>query len=324
MKIFCSVSVLVAALMTLAIAPLPASAAGENRAWKKESNSVALLQNAQVVWQFNFGTNASKPFFHPVALPGGPLLTWDHTPDHPWHHGLWFSWKFINGVNYWEEDRVTGLAEGRTDWREPRIETRPDFSARIVMEIDYHPATHGQSVLTEHRVIEVSPPDDDGAYRQNWTMCFTAGNEDVLLDRTPLPGEPDGQPWGGYAGLSVRFAAGITNAQAIITTAREPVKFTDGMYRGTAMAMDYAGLFDGYEAGIAMLDCVSNLNNPSPWYAINGSPMHYFSPAVLCYHPHTIKAGRQMTLRYQVIVHPGRWTEAQLSQASEHYTTIKP
>ena len=322
MKIFFSVSVLVAALMALATAPLPASAAGENRAWKKESNSVALLQNAQVVWQFNFGTNASKPFFHPLALPRGPVLTWNQPTDHPWHHGLWFSWKYLNGVNYWEEDRQTGLAQGQTTWREPRIETRPDFSARIVMEIDYHPATNGQSVLTEHRVIAVFPPDRDGAYRQDWTMCFTAGNEDVLLDRTPLPGEIGGQSWGGYAGLSVRLAAAIKDPQAI--TSRGPVIFTNDTYRGTAAAVDYTGSFNGSEAGLAILDYPANLNSPSPWYAINGHPMHYFSPAVLCYHPHTIQAGRQMTLRYQVIVHPGRWTEAQLRQASEHYTTIKP
>ena len=327
MIFFFNVPVLAAALMVLDIAPVPALAANEGLAWKQEGGSVALLQEARVVWQFNYEPSASKPFFHPVALPGGPVLTWNHTPDHPWHHGLWFSWKFINGVNYWEEDRRTGLAQGRTDWREPQIETRPDFSAQIVMEINYHPATNSQSVLTEHRVIEVSPPDNNGTYRQDWTMIFTAGNEDVRLDRTPLPGEPGGQPYGGYAGLSVRLAPGITNVQTITTTAIEPVKFTDIYYRGTAAAMDYTGLFEGREAGFAILDCSSNLNSPSPWYAINGNlmhnPMHYFSPAVISHHPHSIKAGGRLILRYRVIVHPGRWSAAQLRQASEQYSTIK-
>lgn len=330
MKSSFPISVLTAALTALSIAPFPVMAAGEVLAWKRENGSVALIQNAQVVWQFNFGTNAApganaiKPFFHPVALPGGPVLTWNQPPDHPWHHGLWFSWKFINGVNYWEGDRKTGRAQGLTSWTGPQIETRPDFSAHIDMDIRYHPATNATSVLTEHRVIEISPPGKDGAYRQDWTMIFTAGSEDVLLDRTPLPGEPGGQPYGGYAGLSVRLAAGITNAQAITTTAREPVRFTDEMYRGAATAMDYTGVFEDREAGIAILDCVSNLNSPSPWYAINGNPMHYFSPAVICHHPHTVKAGQQLILRYQVIVHPGRWSAEQLGQASKHFPTFKP
>ena len=305
-----------AAVLTLGIVPLAASAADNGLAWKREEGSVALLLDAQAVWQFNFGANASKPFFHPVALPGGPVMTWNHTPDHPWHHGLWFSWKLINGVNYWEEDPATGLSDGRTEWRNPQIETRPDCSARIAMEINYHPAPHAQSILTEQRVIEVSAPDKEGNYHQDWTMTFTAGSEEVQLDRTPPPGEPEGVSWGGYAGLSVRLASGITHVQAITTLAAEPVKFTDGCYRGAAAAMDYSGLFEGREAGFAIVDCESNLNSPSPWYAINTEPMHYFSPAVICQHPRTIKAGGQLILRYRVIVHPGRWSAEQLRQAS--------
>ena len=290
--------------------------------WKRKEGSFALLQKEQIVWQFNFGTNATKPFFHPVALPGGPVLTWDKPADHRWHRALWFSWKFINGVNYWEEDPKTGKAQGRTSWREPQIETRPDFSARIVTDVSYQPDSNGPVVLTEHRVIDVSPPDNDGVYRQDWTMAFTAGIEDVKLDRTPLPGEPDGKLWGGYAGLSVRFAPEIRDPQAIST--RETANFTGGRYRGTAEAMDYSGSFDGRLAGIAILDFTANLNSPSPWYVINDGPMHFFTPAVICYKPHTIKAGQSMTLRYQVIVHPGRWSAEQLQQVSGRYTTARP
>jgi hypothetical protein len=175
--------------------------------WKREAGALALLHNGQVVWQFNFGANATKPFFHPVAPPGGPVLTLDRPPDHPWHRALWFSWKFINGVNYWEENPKTGVAQGQTAWREPRIETRPDFSARIVVDLNYRPA-NGQLVLTEHRVVEISPPDNDDTFHQNWTMTFTAADKDVVLDRTPLPGEPGGQPWGGLRGFVRSFRKG--------------------------------------------------------------------------------------------------------------------
>lgn len=321
MKSILHFACLVAASAGLSLLPLPAAAAAGTLTWKRDAGTVALLQNAQVVWQFNFGTNATKPFFHPVALPNGPVLTWNQPADHPWHHGLWFSWKFINGINYWEEDPKTGLANGQTSWREPELETRPDFSARIQMDLNYRPATNGPEVLTEHRVIEISRPDDAGVYHQDWSMIFAAGSEDVRLERTPLAGEPGGQSWGGYAGLSVRLAAGITEPQALTT--REPVQFINGNYRGTAAAMDYTGSFEGHEAGLAILDCAKNLNSPSPWYAISGNPMHYFSPAVLCYQPHTLKAGQPLSLRYRVIVHPGRWTATQLHQASEHFAAEK-
>lgn len=299
---------------------LPARA--ETLAWKQDADSVGLQQDGQMLWQFHFGTHASKPYFHPVAVPGGPVLTGDQPPDHPWHHGLWFSWKFINGVNYWEEDPRTGLAEGRTTWRVPRIQTQPDYSARLELDLEYRPATNLPTALTEHRVISISRPKADGTYHLDWDQVFAAGATAVRLERTPLPGEPGGQPWGGYAGLSMRFAPDISAAQALTT--REVVVFTNGTYRGTSSAMEYSGSFGGQEAGMAMLDSPANPGRPSPWYAINGNPLHYFSPAVLCFQPYTLEAGQRLALHYRVIVHPGRWTRELLAAAVERYQPNKP
>jgi hypothetical protein len=118
------------------------------------------MQKGQPVWQFNFGSNATKPFFHPVALPGGPVLTWDQPGDHPWHRALWFSWKFINGINYWEEDPKTGVSAGRTRWSEPQIETRRDFSARI--HLPGFPCMGGE--LTFFRSARASRKPSGGVY----------------------------------------------------------------------------------------------------------------------------------------------------------------
>ena len=61
-------------------------------------------------------------------------------------------------------------------------------------------------------MIDVSPPQADGAYCLDWTMVFTALTE-VVLDRTPLPSEPGGKVWGGYAGLSARLSTELTDEQ---------------------------------------------------------------------------------------------------------------
>jgi hypothetical protein len=311
-----------AAMMLLApVAKPPSARAASPLAWSRKAGCLALVQAGQVVWQFNYGTNATKPCFHPVAVPGGPVLTWDSPPDHPWHHALWFSWKFIGGVNYWEPDPKTRRSPGLTEWSEPQIHAAPDFSARIVMDLTYRP-TNGQPVLTEHRVIAISPPDKDNTYYQDWILTFTAAGADVVFDRTPLPGEPGGQPWGGYAGLSVRFAKEIKDAHAI--TPEGPVEFADGRYRGKAAAMDYTGVFAGREAGVAILDSAANLNSPSPWYAINDTTMRYFSPAVIQEGPHTLKSTQSFTLRYRVVVHPGRWSAEQLREAGNRYALRPP
>jgi len=314
-----------AILLALAIGALrstaPAAEPASAFTWKSSPGSVALQRGPQTVWQFNFGTNATKPFFHPVAPVNGPELTWDRPPDHLWHHALWFSWKFINAVNYWEENPKSGVADGRTKWEKPKIETHPDGSARISLELSYHPTTNSQPVLIEHRVIEISAPGKDGSFHQDWTMTFTAGTQDVLLDRTPLPNEPNGKPYGGYAGLSARLASNIVD-RTVVTT-EGPVDLTGGRYRGKAMAADYSGKFASQEAGIAMIDSPSNTNSPSPWYVISDRTMSYFSPAVLCYQPLPLRAGASFTLRYRVVVHPGRWDAVRLRDEAKLFS-VKP
>jgi len=274
--------------------------------WRHDDKrTVALLRGETVVWQFCFASDQKKPYFHPVALTDGIVLTWNSPPDHPWHHALWFAWKYLNGVNYWERDRRTGQPEGRTEWHDVKVVTRPDHSASLSMDLNYR--THDEPpVLTEKRTIEVSAPDNDSVYRFDWTSAFTAGSEDVVFDRTPLPDEPGGKAFGGYAGLSVRFAKALEERQAATTAG--PAEFSQqSRHRSKAPAMDYNGTINGQPVGIAICDHPDNLNQPTPWYAIRSKSMSYFSPAVICYGPYTLPAGKSFTLRYRVIVHPGRW-----------------
>lgn len=282
-------------------------------AWDSQpGKSIALRRGDAIIWQFRYGPDQPKPHFHPVALPDGRVVTWDRPPDHVWHHGLWFSWKFIQGVNYWEPDAATGKVPGRTEWRNVEFTTRPDLSARIEMDLSYR-ADDGPAVLAEKRAIAISAPDAHGTYHFDWTSAFTAGAKDVILDRTPLEGEPGGQPWGGYAGLSIRLAEGLKDRRA--DTTEGPLEFNeDSRSRSRARALDYHGLIGGKPVGVAICDHPDNLKHPSPWYVIRDDPMSYFSPAVLCYGPHTLPAGQSFTLRYRVIIHEGRWDSKRLER----------
>ncbi len=286
--------------------------------WKTTPGSVALERGGRTVWQFNYDTKAvGKPHFHPLRLPGGPTLTWQRPADHPWHYGHWFSWKYLNRVNYWEENRKTGLSPGATRVSQVEVETRPDHSARMTMNLTYAPPDH-KAVLTEKRILEVSPPATDGTYHIDWTMTFTAGPDDVVLDRTPLLNEPGGKVYGGYAGLSIRLARGVTERRAVVSTGK-PVTFKRSRHRCRASALDMSGILDGHTAGLAVLDHPDNLNAPSPWYVNRSKVMTFFTPAVLCYSPHTLAAGSNFTLRYRVVVHAGRYDAARLRTLQAAY-----
>jgi hypothetical protein len=47
--------------------------------------------------------------------------------------------------------------------------------------------------------------------------------------------------------------------------------------------------------------------------------MSYFSPAVICYGPHTLQAGQSFTLRYRILVHPDRWDAEQLKREYQRF-----
>jgi len=146
----------------------------------------------------------------------------------------------------------------------------------------------------------------------DWTCDFRAARE-VVLDRTPIPGETGGQSWGGYAGLSLRLTGDMTGRQA--GTIDGPVAESDmreERYRGRHMALEYSGLVNGAPAGIAIFDHPGNPRSPTPWYVILSSEMSFFSPALLCFEPMTLRPGERLTLRYRVIVHPGRWDAGRL------------
>ena len=104
------------------------------------------------------------PYFHPLRTTDGRLMTWDRPPDHLWHHGLWFSWKFINKINYWELDAKTGRPAGRTSWSNIRIATGRDLKARIDMDLAYRPAGEDVPVL-RYRVLIHPGRWDEGRLR---------------------------------------------------------------------------------------------------------------------------------------------------------------
>jgi hypothetical protein len=245
---------------------------------------------------------------------GGHVLTWDRPPDHAWHHGLWFCWKYINGVNYWEHHGQTGKPAGRTRITSVRPEAGDQHSARITLTLAYHPAGEDEVVLSEQRRIDITAPNSEGEYHIDWTADFTAGQHKVELDRTP----PKAQSWGGYAGLSVRFAKELSDRQA--TSDAGLIEFGTGdRHRSHATFMDYSGVIDNAPVGLALLDHPDNPRHPTPWYVIRGSVMGYMNAALLNDQPMALEPGEHMTLRYRVIVHPNRWDGARLQMARANF-----
>ena len=288
---------------------------GVRGVWDRTEHSLAWKVGDSTRWRFSFDPKAGKPYFHPVTAGDGPSLTNFKPEDHPWHYALWFSWKYINHVNYWEENRVSGQAAGATRWSAPTIDTRPDGSARITMQLTYTRPT-GETDLTEARILDVSAPASDGSYTIDWGMRFTAGKDGAVLDRTPMPGEPNGVINGGYAGLSARLAA--TPATMTVVSTEGPVtEFRGDRARPTAAAVAGNFSLDGRDiGGLAILSDPANIGAQAPWYIIDDKrDFRFICAAILAPSPRTIPANGELALRYRVAIRPTGWTREALVEA---------
>lgn len=298
-------------LIAMLSASLGATATGEKQtdgqalAWEKDETSLALRNHDKTVWRLVIDPERPKSFFHPLASINGRVMTAFEPADHPWHRGLWWSWKFINGVNYWEEDPKTGASDGLTRLIGKQIDAAEDFSARLEMDFQYHPPEQ-KPLLTEKRQLAISKPDAGGNYAIDWKSKFTAADQTVKLDRT-LPEHLGGVSYGGYAGLSLRMA-GKLEGFSFRTSEGETTAAT---FHGKSAR--WVDLSDAAE-GITILDHPGNPRHVPPWYLHSSKNMLFFSPTPLFNDPIEIAPGQSITFTYRIIVHsrplaPGRIEE---------------
>jgi len=268
--------------------------------WHRTETTVTRSSGSNLVWRLVADPTQGKPYFHPLATPGGTMLTDLRPTDHPWHRGLWWSWKFINGLNYWEEAPDTGRSEGATELVSMSCTTSNDDSARIDCSLAYHP-WNAPTVMTERRVLVISAP-TGGQFMIEWLSEFTAITN-VTLDRTPVVGKRNGMSWGGYAGLSLRMAPALRTG----TTFRNS-EGAHGMeaLQGKPARWLSVQTTNGAAAGVVLLDHPDNPRHPVCWYLSDSMP--YVSPALLFNAPLKLVAGTSLRLRYALWVHDGART----------------
>jgi type 1 glutamine amidotransferase len=272
--------------------------------FNRSDSTISLSKGQHIIWQYNFNNRYGKQYFHPINA-GNSTLTCVSPPDHPWHMGLWFSWKFINGINYWEylnefKSEKTGYrSAGTTRINEMKFSEGKDFAADISLNIQYQPAG-GEAVMSELCNLHVSPPLSNGRYYIDYDHTFTPLSSKVVLDRTPIAGEPDGQSWGGYSGLSVRFSQDYSSASIIAPDTANNHKKNPWVYMGFKT-------LTGKNAGICMMQDPGFTTNVTSWYIINepAAPFYYYSPAAIYDGKIILGIGENLRLKYRVWILPG-------------------
>ena len=283
--------------------------------WVENDSTFALVRNDRVIWQYNFNTKFNKPFFHPVRVNDN-TITGLSPNDHIWHLGQWFSWKYINRANYWEYVRGSYSSEGVTNIRSVVTRKKPDHSAVILLEIEYHPQNQ-EAVLKEKREIHIAPPQQDGSIMMDYHFTFSPLTEKVIIDRTPIDGEPNGRTWGGYGGLSIRFNLDLKNTVVI-----SDVSEGDNMHgiTGDWLYMGFTGT-DGKRVGSLIMIDKETKGAGEAWYVTNNPniPFYFINPAYVFLKPKTLHKGETLNMKYRVLHLEGTATKEELTKKYKKY-----
>ena len=259
-------------------------------------------------WAYNWH-DRPRPFVHPVTTPSGRVLTVDAPADHPWHHALWFTIKFVNGENFWEEYDDYGLL---VQDRPRRVLGATDAAGRIwrshiSWQRPGNPGGTGAEVVID-QVVELALEQHRDMVAMDWDVRLVP-RVDVVLDRTPFT------TWGGYGGLTFRgrgdwhdttlWAPGHPWPPGDDTRAR---LLGDG-----SRWCSLEGMLPGPQgaerpAGMAILDHPGNPNHPTPWYASTRADTYgdegwsnFVNAAFLWHGPLEVAAGEELRLRHRVV-----------------------
>lgn len=286
------------ALLVWAAATAAAPSWESGYTWKHvPGREIALCQNGEPLWIFHYDPKEDWPYFHPIRLPGGPVMTGLSPADHPWHRALWFSWKFVDGINYWEfHDLKDPKSDpvGRTEFTgKEDIRTGKD-GATISLDVEYRYG--GRVPLREKRRIRIEMPRTDGSYAIDWDCVFNAAGPDVELNKDT-----------GYAGLFFRASPNwreprYLNSEGISGPA---------VHQAAAKWIDLSGIDEsGFGPfGVALFDHPENPRFPAPWWrdrSRDDDAIAYIGTGLLFSGPLKVTKSAPLRLRYRILVHNGR------------------
>ena len=281
----------------------PARPAETKLSWRQTDTSVALLNGDSVVWSHVHDRKVGKPYMRFGLLDGTELTRPWPIPkgyiksDHVWHRALWWSWKAINGVNYWEKNQ-----QG-TDPIKVKVTTNKDGSASILTTISYHEPDK-PPVATEERLVRVGPPDGSGSYLITWRATFrSAGKKAVVFNKNS------------YGGFALRLAGEFCGDKK---TGKPAWKFSRSAEpkanKGRARWMAYSGVAqNGKPTSVAIFDHPANPRHPALWQMRTQYP--YLNPSFTCKEDYTLAPGKSLRLTYGVLIHNGKPTVEALEKA---------
>ncbi|MDX1932984.1 MAG: DUF6807 family protein [Capsulimonadales bacterium] len=262
-----------------------------------------------------------RPFFSPIRTPDGIEITAHSPVDHFWHRGLWFTYKYVNRVNYWEENQEIVGRQVVPESAMLTTDIDPGRSrVRWAHPLSWIDARDGQTIerLREDREITVESL-SDGALVLTLRSAVTPA-EETTLDRTPF------STWGGYGGLYVRMTQALQKQRLVLAgeTPTESPRFEAAAvgsrhrWAGIEGRLDTDADIGERWAAFVFLPSTRNRRYPEPFYGDARPFYNFFGPAPLFAEPIVLTAGETFVYEVRTLILPRR---IDIEEVERHFET---
>lgn len=293
----------------------------------EDTGSISVSQNEQLLTRYNAAAEGSKPGFDTVALPSttdikpGENLISSAPHDHPWHLGVFFCPKLVDGINCWESElyEMQGRQHGYAEHDDYDISHRAE-TVEIAQRVSWK-TSQDENLLGDQRTVGIHVPTEEG-YFLTWEQEVTALNETRHLSSETLHGH--------YSGLSIRFARSLADGRVLLPDDTDvgttsPPRDVSGP---TGKWCDYSGALDGklsagdpWTAGITMFDHPKNDAHPVNWFIMT-EPFGFLAANPTWKSVLTLGAGESHSWTWGMWVHPETPTESRAEDAYRQFLTL--
>jgi hypothetical protein len=305
---------------------------------EREGNTIKVMIGGQPFTTFYFGTEAPKPYLHPLRSAQGIVVTRGfpmrkdipgESTDHPHHRAMYFAHGNINGIDFWSEaqfeEKRTEVAHGVQYTSESLPHGRTVFKKLDEMQ-------GGKDSGSLRATFDLVGPDGKIVAEETQAYIFSGDAKARIIDCTftitalKVPVKMGDTKEGTFA---IRVVKALEEPNGHMLNSEGGVGEKQ-IWGKRASWVDYSGTVKGSELGIAIFDNSSNPKHPTYWhargyglFAVNPFGEHDFLNDKTRDGSITIAPGKSLTLRYRVLIHDGDAAEAKVAEAYTHYAAGK-
>jgi hypothetical protein len=257
---------------------------------------------------YRLGPELPKPCFYPLHTAAGRQIAAFEPEDHLWHRGLWFTIKFINKSNFWEERPPFGVQQSKGS---PNCEDISNDAVRIAQRLRWT-SEATKAVIDEERDI-VFKVHGDGTREIDWHTSLMP-LQDLLLDRTPYT------TWGGYGGMTFRAGVDLSESGYLLPNG-QTVEAIIGIPQPWVVMRGAVG---GGKFSLGIVDHPSNPRSPQPWYAKSGQKYDFLNAAFLFHEPLSVSRGKSLDFRYRILYRDGWWEAKEFARLADEFRNSRP